>query len=76
MPRIRNTAAASPVRVMAAMARRSIFMETIYRDDPIPRSGQRTVNVVVSVVRLPATSSANNEIVYVPDGRPDPGNVH
>ena len=45
----------------------------------IPRScppGQSTVNVSLSVDVFPALSSAFNEIVYVPDGIPDDGNVH
>jgi hypothetical protein len=34
------------------------------------------VNVSLSVDVFPALSSAFNEIVYVPDGIPDDGNVH
>lgn len=43
MPRMRRTAAAIPVRVMAAMARRSIFMRTIYLPSPLPSVGCNTV---------------------------------
>jgi hypothetical protein len=35
-----------------------------------------TVNDALSVDVFPALSSAFNEIVYVPDGIPDDGNVH
>jgi hypothetical protein len=35
-----------------------------------------TVKVASSFVVFPALSEAVNEIVYVPDGIPDDGNVH